>query len=59
MKPSYLIQCCDAEEGRLGVRAGALNIGMQDTAYRHGVIRKRAEADVADPRPVNNSPMVN
>ena len=39
--------------------AGALNVGTQDMAYRHGMIRKRAEADMADPRAVNNSPMLN
>jgi len=40
MKPSCLTQRGGAEEGRLGVIAGALNNGAQDTAHRHGVIKK-------------------
>ena len=59
MKPSCLIQRGGVEEGRLGKIGGPLNVRTQDTAYRRGMIRKRAEADMAEPRAVNNSPMGN
>lgn len=53
MKPLCLTQWGGVEEGRLGTIGEALNMRTQGTAYRHGMIRERAEADMAEAKAVS------
>lgn len=38
----------------MGVIAEALKTGTKDTMCRHGIIRERTRAEMAEPRAVNN-----